>query len=145
MTGPLTEQARALGRQIEHLSLAVERLDRRTNRSEKATLAVVFGLLLDLVLSVAVALVLANQVTTNERIQAAVDRESLTRQEAVCPLYALVIGSYSPNSRAEGPDRDAYNEVYDRLRAGYASLECTVPITPPRIDASLMPTPIPMR
>ncbi len=135
MTGPLTEQARALADRIGALAAAVSELDRRTNRSEKITIGVILGLALDLVLSIAVALILTSQAATDESLQAAVDRETATRQDALCPLYSLFLGTYNPNSRAEGPDRDVYIANFGVLRQGYASLDCTGPIVPPRIDA----------
>lgn len=127
----LVEQARQLADRVGGLSLAVEQLDKRTNRSERITIGVVFGLALDLVLSIAVAIVLSNQVSTNARLQGAIDREQLTRQEAVCPLYSLLLGSYRPESRAPGVDRDQYNATFDVMRKARDTLECAGPLTPP--------------
>lgn len=134
MTVPeqLAAHARALTDNVAQLKLSVEQLDRRTGQNEKVTVAVVVGLLLDLVLSVVAAFLLATQYSTNDRLQAAIERETKTREEALCPLYGLIVGSYNPTSRAEGAARDAYNAAFDRLREAYAVLECKTTPVPPR-------------
>lgn len=129
----LAAQAHALNENIARLKLSVEQLDRRAGRSERVTLAVTLGLLLDLVLSVVAAFLLSTQYHTNDRLEEAIDREARTRQDALCPLYSLIVGSYNPNSRPEGPARDAYNGAFTELRAAYEVLECTSPVVPPRI------------
>lgn len=143
MTEPLREQAKVLSDNIGILSLAVTQLDRRTNRTERIQGWVVFGLILDLLLSVAVSFVVAAQFSTNATLQGAIDREARTRQEALCPLYSLLVGSYNPNSRTEGTDRDQYNFVFDQLRSGYESLDCKLQPAPPRSDTVLPTTTAP--
>lgn len=141
MTGPLTEQAKALTDRVGSLVLAVEQLDNRTGRTERVTMWVVFGLLLDLVLSVAVALVVGNQFAAAADIREAVSRESITRQQGVCPIYALLIGTYNPTTRTEGQDRDAYIATFQTLNEAYHALECKLPPVPPRSDQSAIPVP----
>lgn len=141
MTGPLTEQAKQLTDKVGSLVLAVEQLDNRTGRTERVTMWVVFGLLLDLVLSVAVALVVGNQFAAAADIREAVARESITRQQGVCPVYALLVGGYNPASRAEGPDRDTYIKTFQTLNEAYHALDCTQPPVPPRADQSAIPIP----
>lgn len=137
----LTEQAKILGDKVGGLALAVEHLDRRTGRNERVQMWVVFGLLLDLVLSIAVALVVTNQITVNNDIKAAVAREATTRNDGICPLYSLIIGSYNPGSRAEGKDRDAYVAAYKTMGDAYRSLECRADPVPPRADQTPVPVP----
>lgn len=137
MTGPLTEQAKRLADQVSGLSLAVDQLDRRTNRNAKVQTFVVFGLLLNLVLCVAVALVVANQFAVSSGLQTAIAREAKTRQEALCPLYALVVGGYNPSSRAAGTDRDTYNATFDVMRKGFDALDCNIKLVP--APASVQP------
>lgn len=143
MTGPLTEQARLLGERIAGLSLAVEQLDRRTNRSEKITIGVVFGLILDLILSVAVALVLGAQFSTNAKLEDANTRLEATVTEGICPVYGLVLGSYNPLTRKEGAERDAYVQSFKVMNEAYKSLKCPTAIVPPRSDQT--PQPVPSR
>lgn len=141
MTGPLTEQARALREKVSGLSAAVEQLDDRTNRSERITIGVIFGLVLELILSIAVAIALGSQVSTDNRLQEAIDREAITREESLCPLFGLLLGSYNPGSRKEGPERDAYIRSFQVMRAAYEKLDCTVAIVPPRSDQPAQPVP----
>jgi hypothetical protein len=137
----LTEQAKALTDEVAGLTLAVEHLDRRTNRNEKVQAFVVFGLLLDLVLSVAVGLVVGNQIAAANDVKTAVEREQVTRNQGVCPIYALLLGSYNPNTRIEGPDRDAYIKIFQNIDASYRALECKQAPVPPRADQSATPVP----
>lgn len=141
MTGPLTEQAKRLGDNVEALSLAVDQLDSRTGRTERVTQWVVFGLLLDLLLSVAVAFVVGNQIAAAADVREAVARESVTREQGVCPIYALLIGTYNPNTRAAGPDREKYIDTFQTLNEAYHKLECKLPPVPPRSDQSAIPVP----
>jgi hypothetical protein len=130
MPGALTEAAKMLGEKVSALALAVDQLDRRTNRSERITIAVIFGLALDLVLSVIVALVLISQSDINDRVSAAIAREAQTRQEALCPVYRLVVGAYNPDSRAPGPDREAYIADFKIMRDAYDKLDCVGIVVP---------------
>lgn len=130
-TEGLVAQAKALVERVGVLSDAVEELDKRSARSQRVTIGVVFGLLLDLVLSVAVIATLATQINTNERLQATIDREAATREQALCPLYSLIVGSYNPDSRAEGEDRQQYEATFAAMRAAYDSLDCPGGVVPP--------------
>lgn len=127
----LVTQAAALTEKMGVLTDAVLELDRRSNRNQRVVIGVVFGLLVDLVLSVAVVLTLASLVSTNDRVQAAIDREAATREQALCPLYSLIVGSYNPGSRAEGPDREQYEKTFVAMRAAYDSLDCPGGPVPP--------------
>lgn len=129
----LTAQARVLADRVGALSTAVEQLDRRTNRSEKVVIAVIIGLLLDLVLSVTVAVVLLQLRDNDAQIAATQEREQHTRQDALCPLYSLILGSYNPESRPEGPARQTYIDQFKVMREAYDALDCTAPLIPPAI------------
>jgi len=137
----LTEQAKALTDEVAGLSLAVDQLHRRTDRTERVQMFVVFGLLLDLVLSVAVALVVGNQIAASADLKVAVEREEVTRNQGVCPIYSLLVGSFNPASRAEGPDRDAYIRIFQSIDASYRALECKQAPVPPRADQTATPVP----
>jgi hypothetical protein len=54
------------------------------------------------------------------------------RLDAVCPLYAFIIGTNAPQSRAAGPDRDAYNQAFADMRTDFAGFDCgpRYPIVP---------------
>jgi hypothetical protein len=54
------------------------------------------------------------------------------RIDAVCPILALAIGGYDPNTRPEGPARDKYVASFDVMRQSYTDLACTQPLVPPK-------------
>jgi hypothetical protein len=98
---------------------------------------VVLGLLLDLVLSFAVGIVLWNLSETNGRledqnlqVQQAVAREAATRQEVLCPLYGVIVGSFNPDSRPPGPQRDEYLRNFEVINGSYPKLNCANPVVP---------------
>ena len=130
----LAVQAKALADTVGVLAGAVDNLNARTNRTERTTILVALGLAIDLVLSIAVAVLVWSQISVSTDLQVAIARESSTRQDALCPLYGLLLGSYNPESRAAGPARDQYNQAFVTLRNGYDSLDCANPIVPPRVD-----------
>lgn len=137
----LTDQAKALGDRVASLTLAVDQLHRRTDRTERVQAFVVFGLLLNLLLCVAVALVVVNQISASADLRAAIQREEVTRNQGVCPIYSLLLGSFNPTSRAEGPDRDAYIKIFKSIDASYRALECKQAPVPPRADQTPIPVP----
>lgn len=53
--------------------------------------------------------------------------------EVLCPYFSLVVGSYDPESRPEGPARALYVEQFGKIRViFYEKLECTDQLVPPR-------------
>jgi len=130
----LATQAKALADTVGVLAEAVDNLNRRTNKTERNTILVALGLAVDLVLSIAVAVLVTSQISVAGDLQSAIARETSTRQNALCPLYGLLLGSYNPDSRAEGPARDQYNKTFQVMRDGYDSLDCANPVVPPRAD-----------
>ena len=132
----LAVQAKALADTVSVLTKAVDQLDKRATKGERINVWVSLGLAVDLVLSIAIALIVSGLVGV-------IDREKSTRQDAVCPLYAVFLGTYNPGSRAEGAARDTYNQIFVTLQNSYNSLDCDDPIVPPRVDQP--PATIPAR
>lgn len=130
----LVTQAQALADTVGVLADAVDNLNQRTGKTERTTIFVALGLAVDLVLSVAVAVLVSSQISVAGDVQVAIAREKATRQEAVCPLYGLLLGSYNPASRAAGPARDQYELSFRVMWAAYDTLDCNNPIVPPRVD-----------
>lgn len=120
----LAKQAKDLSGDVSSLSLSVKQLGERTSRSEKVTVAVVVGLALDIVLSIALAITLAN-------LSSLQDREAATRQLALCPLYSLILGSFRPESRPAGPEREKYEQAFVEMRHARDTLACTSSLVPP--------------
>jgi hypothetical protein len=46
------------------------------------------------------------------------------RLDAVCPVYAFIVGTYAPGSRAPGSDRDTYNQAFTDMRTKFESFSC---------------------
>jgi hypothetical protein len=127
----LTAQAKVLADRVGALSEAVEHLDHRTNRGERAVIGVAAGLVLVLILSVAVGIGFIRINSTTDSVAEVQAREARTRQEALCPLYSLILGSFNPSSRPEGDAREKYIQQFEIMRTAYATLDCTGPLVPP--------------
>lgn len=129
----LAWQARVLTDRVVALNESVERLDARANRSARVLAVAVVGVVLGLILSVAVAVTLSAQGRTDARLEAEIAEQARIRSDALCPLYALLVGSYNPGSRAEGEDRRTYEDAFVTLRAAYTALGCAAssPVVPP--------------
>lgn len=123
----LARSADDLTGEVRGLRLAVEQLDRRTARAElvsgRAAAAAAILLLL---------LGLMGWVVWQEQ-QTAARVESLT-QRSLCPVFALVVGGYDPQTRPEGPARDRYIATFEVMRVAYDELGCVAPLVPKRED-----------
>ena len=131
MPDRLLEQARVLADRVSALSDAVEQLDHRTNRSERFAVWATAVLALTIALSIALGVAFIQLHNNAADVAATQERETRTRQEALCPLYNLFLGAYNPESRPEGEARDKYNQQFDVLRKSRETLECTGPLVPP--------------
>lgn len=131
MPDRLIEQAKVLADRVGALSSAVEHLDQRTNRSERAVIVVTVVLGLVIILSIALGIAFIQLRSNAEAVAETQRREALTREETLCPFFSLVLGTYNPNSRPEGDARRIYIEQFEAMRRGYAALDCTAPLVPP--------------
>jgi hypothetical protein len=131
MPDRLLEQARVLADRVGALSHAVEKLDQRTNRSERAVVGVVLGLALTIMVAIALGIAFIQLSRNSEILAEAEARELRTREGALCPLYSLILGSYNPESRPEGEARQKYIDQFVVMRAAYDVLDCTGPLVPP--------------
>lgn len=117
-----------------------ERQARRIDRAE--------GLITRTWVLLAAAVVLAGlfgmlafrQVVTEDRLNQVISAQQEARQKGQCPLLALFIGSYNPNSRAAGEDRQRYEDAFRVIRQSYADLDCEAeqPVVP---GSTSTPTP----
>jgi len=64
-----------------------------------------------------------------------------TRNQVLCPLFAGWLGTYNPNSRAPGHDRDTYEDVFAQMRGTYQHLACTTPLVPKPTPTTPPPAP----
>ena len=124
----LKRQTRLLDDDVKRLTDQVERLNERTNRAERDKRWLVVGLLLVIGL---VALVGYTAV----QAQKAADDQAQLRNDVLCPLYGIFLGSYDPKTRDRNPDpqaRQKYEDAFAQIRHGWAVMGCTGPIVPPR-------------
>lgn len=142
----LAAHARALAADVEALNLTnaelattvaentavQERQARRIERAEGLITRTWVFLVVVVVLSGLFGVLLFRQVVTEDRLDQVIAAERTARQQGQCPLLALFIGSYAPNSRAAGEDRQKYEDAFVRIRAIYAQLGCTEPAVPGR-------------
>lgn len=61
------------------------------------------------------------------------DQETV-RAQVLCPMYKVFLGSYQPETRAAGPDRDKYQAAFRDMWSQYAVLNCSGALVPPRSD-----------
>jgi hypothetical protein len=136
-TEQLAAQIRGLATGVGSLSETLSNLDervhtvvaqeKRTKRNVRWTIAIAA---LDLLLTVGVSWTIYSQTQSTDRLEAVVARQDDERRIVHCPFYALVLGSYNPSSRKEGPDRVAYEAAFVQMRKSYEYLDCG-PVVPP--------------
>lgn len=116
----LTRTARDLGKLVTSLQTSIEDLTRRAKLAERFITIISVSLLLDITLTVAVVLLAWSNYNTNNRV------------DTVCPLYAFTLGTYAPQSRKSGDDRDQYVAAFADMRMKFAELGCgpNYPIVP---------------
>jgi hypothetical protein len=124
----LAATATELSSKVGELRTSIDQLGRRTGRAERFIALIGVSLILDVLLTVIVSVLIFNQHSTSARV------------DNVCQLYGFVVGSYAPQTRSPGDDREAYEQAFTAMRAGYDALGCTAPLVPPRTVAT-KPTP----
>jgi hypothetical protein len=117
---------------IDDLTRAIQDLLQRTARSETHLKIMWVFVALVVFLTGGMAVTYYQQVQTTNALND-------TRNEVLCPWNAIFIGSYNPTSRAEGPDRDAYEAAFVVIRDSYRRLGCTTPFVPPPTSRSTPP------
>lgn len=125
----LTTEADALTEAVHSLNIAADRISRRTRRSEAVLAGLVISFLLDITLTVFVFVGLNQLGATTHAVQATQADGMVIRQKVLCPLYELIITTYStqvrdnPTLNPRGPAY--YDQVYATLRSGSQALHCS--------------------
>lgn len=83
--------------------------------------------------------VIEQQAQTTQRLEALIRQQEILRFQVLCPLYKVLLGSYDPETRKAGPDRDKYEQVFSEMRDQYAVLQCVGDLAPPRGDLVTRP------
>lgn len=79
------------------------------------------------------------QAQTTARLERLISQQEILRFQVLCPLYKVLLGSYAPESRAAGPERVKYEQVFLEMRNQYAVLACVGDLAPPRGDLVTKP------
>lgn len=66
-------------------------------------------------------------------------RDHELRSGVLCPMYRVWLGSYQPETRTPGPDREKYEQTFTEMRKQYAVLQCIGDLVPPRSDLVTKP------
>lgn len=116
----LTAAASKLAKEVSQNTDAIDSLMRRAKLAERFIAIISVSLIMDFALTIAVGILAYQSYSTNERIA------------TICPLYAFTVGTYAPQSRSAGGDRDQYVASFDKMRVKFAELGCgpDYPIVP---------------
>ena len=142
MTDPLEEAAEELTRTVAALNDSIQqglglrdelarlvdeqaRMVKRSRATRRVVWLVTAGFALDVVLTVAMALVGHQAIENSNRIDRVV---RVQHDSALCPLYRIFIEGDTPANRAraeqQGQDMTARARAYVTIRASYAALNC---------------------
>lgn len=118
--GRLTAAASTLSKSVAQNSDAIESLTRRAKLAERFIAIISVSLIMDISLTIAVMILAYQSYSTNNRVA------------TICPLYAFTVGTYAPQSRSAGSDRDQYVQAFTDMRIKFEQLGCgpNYPIVP---------------
>ncbi len=117
--------------EVRGLRLAVEQFEPRVTRAERVSTRTAMAATIIAILVVAVGFVGYRGIRSDQEIA-----QTNQRVDGLCPILALVVGGYDPETRAAGPDRDEYIKSFVVMREAYSNLGCTTPFVPPRQSSS---------
>jgi len=125
------DRADHLAAAVAQLNTSVQGLAQRTGRSEadigrskRAIRWTVVGVCLDIVLTIVAALLFNDQRATSARLDAQQQQITRVQREVLCPLYALFLASYDPQSPQAKAAPAKYAASFKTIREGAAVLEC---------------------
>ena len=124
----LRQDVGRLGERIDGLREDLGNLGDRQRKSDARILWVVIGLVVVVALAVAIGFVAA-------RAQETANEQAALRNDVLCPLYSIFLGSYDPKTRDKNPDpaaRQKYEDAFVKIRYGWDVMGCTDPLVPPR-------------
>jgi hypothetical protein len=155
--GDLSDQADKLGVKVDDLGVKVDRqtkslveLGQRQTRTEQmstrtAVAAVIAIAVLaggswlgyrQVVSAAQLSGVVEQQRIANQQLAAVVADQRRVTEDALCPVFALLIGGYDPSTRPPGEAREQYERTFQTFRDSYDALRCTAQLVPPRSPGS---------
>lgn len=126
--------ATSLTEVVNGLRASVDALVVRAEKSERRIFGIVLAVILDLSLTVGLLFLWHSQTQTSDALDD-------TRNQVLCPLYGAWLGTYNPNSRSVGRDRQTYEDVFSLMRDQYQHLSCTTPLVPKPAPTTSQPPP----
>jgi len=132
-TRELDAHVKELGDAVDANTLALNQVHDRQDRSERKNRALVLAAVVLLGICLVLGWVAWQQHETDQRL-------SIVVQDSLCPVYALVVGGYDPESRSLNPDgsyegspRQAYINNHQVMSAAMDKLQCqNTTLVPPR-------------
>jgi hypothetical protein len=126
--------ATSLTEVVNGLRASVDALVTRAEKSERRIFGIVLAVILDLSLTVGLLFLWHSQAQTSNALDD-------TKSQVLCPLYSAFLGSYNPNTRAPGLDRQTYENIFAQFRTSYQHLGCTTPLVPKPTPTTQPPPP----
>ncbi|MFE0101145.1 hypothetical protein [Streptomyces sp. NPDC059009] len=128
----LTELAQTLIDEVAELAgengAQLVTLTKRSRTNRRMILVTLASLVLDVALTVTMALGLVRVDHNADRIDSLTHRldvaQSDTRRKAFCPLYTIFLSSKSAQGRKAAADPKAYDHAFDVIEEGYKALNC---------------------
>lgn len=106
----------------------ITRLSRAARQNRLMILGVIGGGILDVVLTIVLAVVGAGVVGNNNRIDGLTQnlqrQQTDQRQRALCPLYGLIREGNTPAARKAAPDKERFDHTVEIITQGYKVLGC---------------------
>lgn len=133
-TDELDRHVQGLGEKIDANTLALNQVNVRQDRSERKSRFLVLAAVALLGGFLVLGWVVWQQHLVDQRVNNLVE-------QSLCPVYALVVGSYDPTSRPLNPDgsyegspRQKYVDNQGVMLDAYRALHCRGQLVPPRTN-----------
>jgi hypothetical protein len=121
----MKESVDRLGDIGKELVGAVRSLEGRTKRSEIGLAISYVLIVVDVLLSIFLVVSLVNQSDATRQLQQVQQNGAQVRQQVLCPLYQLLVSSYSTRARDAYPQgAAAYDHAFAVLRDSTKILNC---------------------
>lgn len=106
----------------------ITKLSRTARQNRMMIWGVIGGGILDVVLTVVLAVVGAGVVGNNNRIDSLTsdlqEQQTDQRKRALCPLYGLILEGNTPAARKAAPDKERFDHTVEIITQGYKVLGC---------------------
>jgi hypothetical protein len=106
----------------------ITRLTKTARQNRMMILGVIGGGVLDVVLTIVLAVVGAGVVDNNNRIDSLTSdlqqQQTDQRKRALCPLYGLILEGNTPAAREAAPDKKKFDHTVQIITDGYKVLGC---------------------